>query len=143
MRRLLQRCRRHLHHSATTGRTPRSGATVVFSSHVMELVESLCDWVAVMAAGRIRAQGTLAEVRGEAPTLQQAFLKGVSRVVVELQPERIGLLRIGDLALNPGRQIEGPADGDGDVRVARRGAPGHVKRGKPATANDNAVALAA
>src|SRR5690606_24966479 len=24
-----------------------SGATVVFSSHVMELVESLCDWVAV------------------------------------------------------------------------------------------------
>jgi ABC-2 type transport system ATP-binding protein len=41
----------------------------------MELVESLCDWVAVMAAGRIRAQGTLAEVRGEAPTLQQAFLE--------------------------------------------------------------------
>jgi ABC-2 type transport system ATP-binding protein len=52
-----------------------SGATVVFSSHVMELVESLCDWVAVMAAGRIRAQGTLAEVRGESPTLQQAFLE--------------------------------------------------------------------
>jgi ABC-2 type transport system ATP-binding protein len=52
-----------------------SGATVVFSSHVMELVESLCDWVAVMAAGRIRAQGTLAEVRGDAPTLQNAFLE--------------------------------------------------------------------
>ncbi|MER6912417.1 ABC transporter ATP-binding protein [Streptomyces sp. NPDC000594] len=52
-----------------------SGATVVFSSHVMELVESLCDWVAVMAAGRVRAQGTLAEVRGDAPTLQQAFLE--------------------------------------------------------------------
>ena len=41
-----------------------SGATVVFSSHVMELVESLCDWVAVMAAGRIRAQGTLAAGTG-------------------------------------------------------------------------------
>jgi ABC-2 type transport system ATP-binding protein len=41
----------------------------------MELVESLCDWVAVMAAGRIRVQGTLAEVRGESPTLQQAFLE--------------------------------------------------------------------
>ncbi|WP_330175200.1 ABC transporter ATP-binding protein [Streptomyces sp. NBC_01498] len=52
-----------------------SGATVVFSSHVMELVESLCDWVAVMAGGRIRAQGTLAEVRGEAPSLQSAFLE--------------------------------------------------------------------
>ncbi|MFE0649311.1 ABC transporter ATP-binding protein [Streptomyces sp. NPDC059534] len=52
-----------------------SGATVVFSSHVMELVESLCDWVAVMAAGQIRAQGTLAEVRGSAPSLQAAFLE--------------------------------------------------------------------
>ncbi|WP_407077394.1 ABC transporter ATP-binding protein [Streptomyces sp. SCSIO 30461] len=52
-----------------------SGATVVFSSHVMELVESLCDWVAVMAAGRIRAQGTLDEVRGSAASLQNAFLE--------------------------------------------------------------------
>ena len=52
-----------------------SGATVVFSSHVMELVESLCDWVAVMAAGRIRAQGPVAQVRGDAPSLQEAFLE--------------------------------------------------------------------
>ncbi|MEU3656276.1 ABC transporter ATP-binding protein [Streptomyces sp. NPDC032161] len=56
-------------------RYTHSGATVVFSSHVMELVESLCDWVAVMAAGRIRAQGPLAEVRGDAPSLQNAFLE--------------------------------------------------------------------
>ncbi|MEV7949348.1 MULTISPECIES: ABC transporter ATP-binding protein [Streptomyces] len=56
-------------------RYTRSGATVVFSSHVMELVESLCDWVAVMATGRIKAQGTLAEVRGDAPSLQNAFLE--------------------------------------------------------------------
>lgn len=52
-----------------------SGATVVFSSHVMELVESLCSWVAVLAAGRIRAHGPVAEVRGDAPTLQDAFLE--------------------------------------------------------------------
>jgi ABC-2 type transport system ATP-binding protein len=51
-----------------------SGGTVVFSSHVMELVESLCDWVAVMAEGRIVARGPLTEVRGDAPTLQDAFL---------------------------------------------------------------------
>ncbi|WP_329132915.1 ABC transporter ATP-binding protein [Streptomyces sp. NBC_01476] len=51
-----------------------TGGTVVFSSHVMELVESLCDWVAVMAAGRIVARGPLAEVRGAAPSLQDAFL---------------------------------------------------------------------
>lgn len=52
-----------------------SGATVIFSSHVMELVESLCDWVAVIAAGKIRAQGTLDAVRGEANSLQEAFLE--------------------------------------------------------------------
>ncbi|MDQ0293939.1 MULTISPECIES: ABC transporter ATP-binding protein [Streptomyces] len=52
-----------------------SGATVVFSSHVMELVESLCDWVAVMAAGSIRADGAVREVRGDADSLQAAFLE--------------------------------------------------------------------
>ncbi|EST39435.1 hypothetical protein N566_01970, partial [Streptomycetaceae bacterium MP113-05] len=56
-------------------RYTRSGATVVFSSHVMELVESLCDWVAVMATGRIRAHGRLADVRGDAPSLHDAFLE--------------------------------------------------------------------
>ncbi|MEU5977965.1 ABC transporter ATP-binding protein [Streptomyces sp. NPDC047315] len=60
---------------AVLERYTASGATVVFSSHVMELVESLCDWVAVMAQGRIRAQGPLAEVRGAAPSLQSAFLE--------------------------------------------------------------------
>lgn len=51
-----------------------SGATVVFSSHVMELVESLCDWVAVMAVGSIRAHGPLADVKGSAGSLHEAFL---------------------------------------------------------------------
>ncbi|MCW2882855.1 MAG: transporter-related protein [Sphaerisporangium sp.] len=41
-----------------------SGSTVVFSSHVMELVERLCDWVSVMNHGHIVAQGPLSEVRG-------------------------------------------------------------------------------
>lgn len=50
-----------------------SGGTVVLSSHVMELVESLCDSLAVVVAGQILAAGTLDEVRaGE--SLQQRFL---------------------------------------------------------------------
>jgi ABC-2 type transport system ATP-binding protein len=40
------------------------GGTVIFSSHVMELVEKLCTHVAILAEGRIKAVGTLAEVRG-------------------------------------------------------------------------------
>jgi len=51
----------------------RSGGTVVMSSHVMELVESLCDALAVIAQGRVLAAGTLDEVRAGS-TLQQRFL---------------------------------------------------------------------
>jgi ABC-2 type transport system ATP-binding protein len=51
----------------------RSGGTVVLSSHVMELVESLCDDLAVVAQGRVLAAGTLDEVRAGS-TLQQRFL---------------------------------------------------------------------
>ena len=36
----------------------RAGGTVVMSSHVMELVESLCDELAVVAQGRVLAAGT-------------------------------------------------------------------------------------
>ncbi|WNM27760.1 ABC transporter ATP-binding protein [Demequina capsici] len=50
------------------------GGTVVFSSHVMDVVERLCDRMVVMADGRARVEGTVADVRGAAPTLQQAFV---------------------------------------------------------------------
>jgi len=51
----------------------RAGGTVVMSSHVMELVESLCDDLAVVAHGRVLAAGTLDEVRAGS-SLQQRFL---------------------------------------------------------------------
>jgi ABC-2 type transport system ATP-binding protein len=50
-----------------------SGSTVLFSSHVMELVEQVCDHVAIIDKGRIVVSGTLDEVRG-GKTLQRAFI---------------------------------------------------------------------
>src|ERR1700729_3992398 len=50
-----------------------SGSTVLFSSHVMELVEQVCDHVSIIAAGRIVASGTTDEGRA-GKTLQQAFI---------------------------------------------------------------------
>ncbi len=41
-----------------------SGGTVVMSSHVMALVERLCDHVAVVGAGRVLDAGPLGDVRG-------------------------------------------------------------------------------
>jgi ABC-2 type transport system ATP-binding protein len=50
-----------------------SGSTVLFSSHVMELVEQVCDHVSIINKGRIVATGTTDEVRN-GKTLQQAFI---------------------------------------------------------------------
>ncbi len=50
-----------------------AGGTVVVSSHSMELVERMCDHVAIISAGRVLAAGPLDEVRaGE--TLEDRFL---------------------------------------------------------------------
>ena len=50
-----------------------SGGTVIVSSHSMDLVQRMCDHVAVIAAGRVLAAGTVDEVRaGE--TLQDRFV---------------------------------------------------------------------
>jgi len=50
-----------------------SGGTVIFSSHVMALVEELCSHLAVMSDGRIVAAGELSAVRGDAQSLDDAF----------------------------------------------------------------------
>ncbi|WP_329017583.1 ABC transporter ATP-binding protein [Micromonospora rifamycinica] len=52
------------------------GGTVVFSSHVMEVVERLCSHVAILAEGTIKRVGTLAEVRGER-SLEDVFVEVV------------------------------------------------------------------
>jgi ABC-2 type transport system ATP-binding protein len=48
-------------------------STVLFSSHVMELVEQICDHVSIIDKGRIVATGTTDQVRDD-KTLQQAFV---------------------------------------------------------------------
>lgn len=59
------------------------GGTVIISSHVMDLVQRLCDHVAIMNAGRILASGTVEQVRGGV-TLEERFVELVGgRVVSE------------------------------------------------------------
>ncbi len=60
----------------------QSGTTIFFSSHILEVVERLCTRLAVIANGRLVAEGTLEELRAQAQTgdntsLEELFLKAV------------------------------------------------------------------
>lgn len=50
-----------------------SGGTVIVSSHVMDLVQRMCDHVAVVAGGNLLAAGTVDEVRGNS-SLEERFV---------------------------------------------------------------------
>jgi ABC-2 type transport system ATP-binding protein len=50
------------------------GGSIVLSSHVMALVEQLCDHVGVIDKGRVAAAGPIDEVRGAA-TLEDRFVE--------------------------------------------------------------------
>jgi ABC-2 type transport system ATP-binding protein len=52
-----------------------AGAAILLTSHDLVDVERLADRVVVIAAGRILAVGTVAEVRGDAATLEDAYLR--------------------------------------------------------------------
>ncbi len=51
----------------------RSGGSVIVSSHSMDLVQRMCDHIAVIAAGRVLAAGTVDEVRA-GQSLQDRFV---------------------------------------------------------------------
>ncbi len=64
-------------------RMTAKGVTLFFTTHVLDVVERLCDEVAVIDRGRIVAQGTIDDIRtqrevGQDASLEDVFLKLVS-----------------------------------------------------------------
>jgi ABC-2 type transport system ATP-binding protein len=55
----------------------RHGATVFLTSHVLEVVERLCDRVAIIQQGRLVLSGTMAELRSGSETLEDIFVRVV------------------------------------------------------------------
>ncbi len=59
----------------------RRGATVFLTSHVLEVVERLCDTVAILKRGKVELSGTIAELRRQtaegASTLEEIFVHHV------------------------------------------------------------------
>jgi ABC-2 type transport system ATP-binding protein len=71
------------------------GGTVFLSTHTLEVAEALCDRIAILHQGRIRAAGTMHDLRAAAATgagdLEEVFLKltgseGVEQVLDALRP---------------------------------------------------------
>jgi len=64
----------------------RGGATIFLTSHVLEVVERLCDRVAIIHEGKLLREGSMAELRGSAQTLEEAFVQavGVDRAMEHL-----------------------------------------------------------
>ena len=70
----------------------RRGHTIMMSTHTLEVAETMCDRIAIIAGGKIRASGTMADLRrdaeGGAQGLEDIFLKltgeNVARELVEV-----------------------------------------------------------
>ncbi len=59
----------------------RHGATIFLTSHVLEVVERLCERVGIIHEGKLIAEGRMQDMRGTAETLEDAFVRalGVER----------------------------------------------------------------
>lgn len=100
----------------------RDGATVLFSSHQLDLVEELCDDVVIVAGGRHRAAGTLDEVRAAASYRRVTVRLAGGQPVhlpsdVEVIDDRDGLVR-----------MRVPVDTDARALLERLATQGGVER---------------
>jgi ABC-2 type transport system ATP-binding protein len=66
-----------------------TGVPVVFSSHQLELVERLCEAVAIIKDGRLVASGTVASLRGARDAVIRVVVDGHERVVPAGDPDAV------------------------------------------------------
>jgi len=76
-------------------RLASKGVTMFFTSHVLDVVERLCDEVAVIDKGKLVAQGSLAEIRTQLVTTHDATLEDVFLKLVAADVERRDLSWLG------------------------------------------------
>jgi ABC-2 type transport system ATP-binding protein len=53
------------------------GATIFLTSHVLEVVERLCDYAAIIDKGKIVAEGRMQDLRAGSETLEDVFVRTV------------------------------------------------------------------
>ena len=55
----------------------RCGATIFLTSHVLEVVERLCDRVAIIHDGKVVIEGAMDDLRAGSETLEDVFVRVV------------------------------------------------------------------
>jgi ABC-2 type transport system ATP-binding protein len=76
-------------------RLAQKGVTLFFTSHVLDVVERLCDEVAIIDHGRIVAQGSLDQIRAQREVGKDASLEDVFLKLVAADVKREDLSWIG------------------------------------------------
>lgn len=76
-------------------RLAQKGVTLFFTSHVLDVVERLCDEVAIIDRGRLLDQGSLAQIRERRAVAASASLEDVFLKLVGADVERRDLSWIG------------------------------------------------
>lgn len=67
----------------------RHGATIFLTSHVLEVVERLCERVAIINQGKLVVEGNISELRAGSETLEDIFVRVVG---AEHAGDRLGWL---------------------------------------------------
>ncbi|MBL8928880.1 MAG: ABC transporter ATP-binding protein [Kineosporiaceae bacterium] len=95
------------------GALAAEGATVLVSSHLLSEVEQICTHLGVMRTGRLVAQGSVAEIRGEDAGLcrvQTSEPSAAARVLTELGASQVSVQHA-DRAAAGGAVVHGRAQG--------------------------------
>lgn len=57
----------------------KEGVSTIFSTHILEIAEAVCDRIVIVSGGKVLAEGTAADLRSQAgmpgSTLEELFLK--------------------------------------------------------------------
>jgi ABC-2 type transport system ATP-binding protein len=124
--------------SEVIGEEARRGAAVVFSSHQLDLVEDVCDDIAIITRGKVVVSGALDDIRRQAPTRYVDF--GLERPVTPAEVETLAdsLSGIAEPPGTDGVRMQLPATTDPAAvlsAVGRLGAVQHFRFEPPSLAD--------
>ena len=85
----------------------RSGKTVIFSTHIMEQAEQICDYILLMNKGKTVLNGSLAEVKRSANQTIYLEYEGDGSVLLHDLP---GVVRVNDMGKAAELSLEQDAD---------------------------------